>query len=131
MVISIEQIEKKKKKKTLYFILFPISLINYFPFLQFIYLLSYPNGTMKLYQFIVIFGVFMLFLAQIPSFHSLRHINLVSLILCLAFTACATAGSIYIGKNTSKPQLHAKQFLVYYARIYTQVFDRTFQERSK
>ncbi|KAB1225316.1 GABA transporter 1 [Morella rubra] len=71
--------------------------------LKFIYLLSYPNGTMKLYQFIVIFGVFMLFLAQIPSFHSLRHINLVSLILCLAFTACATAGSIYIGHSKNAP----------------------------
>ncbi|KAH1222278.1 GABA transporter 1 [Glycine max] len=65
------------------------------------YLLSNPNGTMKLYEFVVIFGYFMLILAQIPSFHSLRHINLVSLVLCLAYSVCATAASIYIG-NTSK-----------------------------
>ncbi|KAL5152077.1 GABA transporter 1 [Glycine soja] len=65
------------------------------------YLLSNPNGSMKLYQFVVIFGCFMLILAQIPSFHSLRHINLVSLVLCLAYSACATTASIYIG-NTSK-----------------------------
>lgn len=39
----------------------------------------------------------MLILAQIPSFHSLRHVNLVSLVLCLLYSACAAAGSIYIG----------------------------------
>lgn len=39
----------------------------------------------------------MLILAQFPSFHSLRHINLVSLVLCLAYSACATSASIYIG----------------------------------
>ncbi|KAL5169789.1 GABA transporter 1 [Glycine soja] len=61
-----------------------------------IYLLSNPNGTMKLYEFVIIFGCFMLILAQIPSFHSLRHINLVSLVLCLAYSAGATIGSIYI-----------------------------------
>ena len=46
----------------------------------------------------------MLFLAQIPSFHSLRHINVVSLALCLAFSACVTAGTIHVGK-TSAPQV--------------------------
>ncbi|KAL6328198.1 hypothetical protein AAG906_034341 [Vitis piasezkii] len=46
--------------------------------LKFIYLLSRPNGNMQLYQFVIISGVLMLVLAQIPSFHSLRHINLVS-----------------------------------------------------
>ncbi|XP_062175624.1 GABA transporter 1-like [Alnus glutinosa] len=71
--------------------------------LKFIYLLSNPNGTMKLYQFTTIFGVLMLFLAQIPSFHSLRHINLVSLFLALAYSACVTAGSIYIGLSKNAP----------------------------
>ena len=55
---------------------------------------------MQLYQFVSIFGVSMLVFAQIPSFHSLRHINLVSLVLCLAYSACATSGSIYIGKKS-------------------------------
>ncbi|GLT51300.1 hypothetical protein SLA2020_247190 [Shorea laevis] len=66
-----------------------------------IYLLSNPDGSMKLYEFVIIFGCFMLILAQMPSFHSLRHINLVSLVLCLCYSACATAASIYIG-NSSK-----------------------------
>ncbi|KAG5515707.1 hypothetical protein RHGRI_036678 [Rhododendron griersonianum] len=43
-------------------------------------------------------------LAQIPSFHSLRHINLVSLVLSLAYSACATAGSIYIGSSSKGPE---------------------------
>ncbi|KAJ9159841.1 hypothetical protein P3X46_025305 [Hevea brasiliensis] len=67
--------------------------------LKFIYLLSTSHGTMELYQFVTIFGILMLVLAQIPSFHSLRHINLVSLILSLAYSACAMAGSIYIGHS--------------------------------
>lgn len=67
--------------------------------LQFIYLLSKPNGTMELYQFVMIFGSLILLLAQMPSFHSLRHINLVSLWLCLVYCACTTAGAIYIGNN--------------------------------
>ncbi|KAF3434140.1 hypothetical protein FNV43_RR25243 [Rhamnella rubrinervis] len=71
--------------------------------LKFIYLLSNPNGKMKLYEFIAIFGVVVLGLAQMPSFHSLRHINLVSLLLCLAFSACAAAGSIYIGHSNDAP----------------------------
>nr|CAN73313.1 hypothetical protein VITISV_024339 [Vitis vinifera] len=71
--------------------------------LKFIYLLSRPNGTMQLYQFVIISGVLMLVLVQIPSFHSLRHINLVSLVLCLSFCASATAGSIYIGHSKTAP----------------------------
>ncbi|XP_015876420.4 GABA transporter 1 [Ziziphus jujuba] len=71
--------------------------------LKFIYMLSNPNGNMKLYQFIIMFGVVMLGLAQMPSFHSLRYINLVSLILCLAFSACVTAGSIYVGHSKNAP----------------------------
>ncbi|CAI0410758.1 unnamed protein product [Linum tenue] len=66
--------------------------------LKFIYLLYTSNGGMQLYKFIIIFGSATLVLAQMPSFHSLRHINLVSLMLCLAYSACATAGSLYIGE---------------------------------
>ncbi|RVW88064.1 GABA transporter 1 [Vitis vinifera] len=71
--------------------------------LKYIYLLCRPNGGMQLYQFIIMFGVLLLFLAQIPSFHALRHINLVSLVLCLAYSACAAAGSIYIGSSSKAP----------------------------
>lgn len=60
---------------------------------------------MKLYQFIIIFGVLLLILAQIPSFHSLRHINLVSLTLCLAYSAGVTVGSVYIGRTVKSMKL--------------------------
>ncbi|XVF75701.1 hypothetical protein PTKIN_Ptkin13bG0207800 [Pterospermum kingtungense] len=71
--------------------------------LKFIYLLYNQNGKMQLYQFIIIFGAVPLFLAQIPSFHSLRHINLASLLLCLAYSAFVTAGSIHIGYSKNAP----------------------------
>ncbi|KAL3752375.1 hypothetical protein ACJRO7_013085 [Eucalyptus globulus] len=72
--------------------------------LKTIYLLSKPDGTMKLYEFVIIFGCLMLALAQIPSFHSLRHINMVSLVLSLLYSACATGGSIYIGLSSKGPE---------------------------
>ncbi|XP_021899130.1 GABA transporter 1-like [Carica papaya] len=68
-----------------------------------IYLLSQPQGDMKLYEFVVVFGCFMLILAQIPSFHSLRHINFISLLLCLAYSTCSTAASIFIGNSSNAP----------------------------
>lgn len=68
-----------------------------------LYLLSHPDGTMKLYEFVIIFGCLILILAQIPSFHSLRHINLMALALCLTYSACATAGSIYVGNSSKGP----------------------------
>ncbi|CAN0826176.1 GABA transporter 1 [Linum grandiflorum] len=71
--------------------------------LKFIYLLYRPNGEMKLYQFISIFGGMTMLLAQMPSFHSLRHINLVSILLCLAYSTCATAASVHIGHSKMAP----------------------------
>ncbi|KAK6926665.1 Amino acid transporter, transmembrane domain, partial [Dillenia turbinata] len=69
-----------------------------------IYLLAKPDGTMQLYEFVIIFGCLMLVLAQIPSFHSLRHINMISLVLCLLYGACTTGGSIYIGNSSKAPE---------------------------
>ncbi|TVU33930.1 hypothetical protein EJB05_15746, partial [Eragrostis curvula] len=63
------------------------------------HLIANPGGTIELYVFVVIFGVFMMILAQLPSFHSLRHLNLVSLLLCLAFSFCTVAGCIYLGTS--------------------------------
>ncbi|KAK7279535.1 hypothetical protein RJT34_24588 [Clitoria ternatea] len=74
--------------------------------LKFIYQLYNPEGTMKLYQFIIICGVVTLILAQLPSFHSLRHINLISLILCVLYATCVTVGSIYIGHSKDAPPRH-------------------------
>jgi amino acid permease len=65
--------------------------------MQIIYLIYKPNGSMQLYDFIIIFGTLMLLLSQLPSFHSLRYINLASLVCCLGFCLCVVGGSIYVG----------------------------------
>ncbi|GAU40881.1 hypothetical protein TSUD_40560 [Trifolium subterraneum] len=74
--------------------------------LKFIYQLYHPEGSMKLYQFIIICGVVTMLLAQLPSFHSLRHINLISLILCVTYATCLTVGSIYVGHSKDAPPRH-------------------------
>ncbi|XP_048565202.1 GABA transporter 1-like [Triticum urartu] len=68
-----------------------------------IYLIANPGGTVKLYVFVAIFGVFLVVLAQLPSFHSLRHVNLVSLLLCLSYSLCAVAGCVYLGTSDRAP----------------------------
>lgn len=65
--------------------------------LKAMYLVMDPNGEMKLYAFVMLFGALLLVLAQIPSFHSLRHINFFSLLLCLLYSASSAAASIFIG----------------------------------
>ena len=77
----------------------------HFLHVQFIYMLYNPEGSMKLYQFIIICGVITLILAQLPSFHSLRHINMISLILSVTYATCVTVGSIYIGKKRKNTQI--------------------------
>eukprot|EP01018_Ginkgo_biloba_P031278 Gb_24252 [translate_table: standard] len=56
--------------------------------MKFIYTIYHLDGPMKLYEFIICFRILMLILAQLPSFHSLRHINMISLFLCFVFGAC-------------------------------------------
>lgn len=68
-----------------------------------VYLIANPGGTIKLYVFVAIFGVFLMTLAQLPSFHSLRHVNLISLLLCLSYSLCAVAGCIYLGHSDRAP----------------------------
>ncbi|RWW06674.1 hypothetical protein BHE74_00049733 [Ensete ventricosum] len=53
-----------------------------------------PDGPLRLYHFIVMVTVVLILLSQLPSFHSLRHINLVSLLLSLGYTTLVAAGCI-------------------------------------
>ncbi|KAL5582197.1 hypothetical protein UlMin_014639 [Ulmus minor] len=57
---------------------------------------------MELYYFTIMFGVLMVPLVQIPPLHSPRHISLLSLNLCLAFSICAVVGSIHIGNHRNE-----------------------------
>lgn len=71
--------------------------------LQIMYSEIFPNGSMKLYEFIAMVTVVMIFLSQLPTFHSLRHINLVSLFLSLGYTALVVAACINAGKSENAP----------------------------
>ncbi|KAL4334772.1 hypothetical protein GQ457_07G007340 [Hibiscus cannabinus] len=62
-----------------------------------------PNGSLKLYQFIAMVTVVMIFLSQLPSFHSLRHINFASLLLCLGYSFLVVGACIYAGLSKSAP----------------------------
>lgn len=60
-----------------------------------------PHGSLKLYEFIAMVTAVMIVLSQLPTFHSLRHINLVSLLLSLGYTflvvgACIHAGTTFL-----------------------------------
>ncbi|KAH7293806.1 hypothetical protein KP509_28G043100 [Ceratopteris richardii] len=70
--------------------------------MKFIYTVYRPDGSMKLYEFIIFFGLMMLLLSQLPSFHSLRYINFLSLLMCLCYSVCAVGGSIYAGHHQSR-----------------------------
>lgn len=65
--------------------------------MQIMYSSLVPDGPMKLYHFIIIVAVVLAFLSQLPSFHSLRHINLGSLVLSFAYTILVSAACIRTG----------------------------------
>lgn len=58
----------------------------------------YPQGPLKLYEFIAMVTAVMIVLSQLPSFHSLRHINFVSLLLSLGYTFLVVGACINLGK---------------------------------
>lgn len=62
-----------------------------------------PNGTLKLYHFIAMVTMVMIALSQFPSFHSLRHINLASLLLSLGYTFLIVGACIHAGTSKNAP----------------------------
>ncbi|XP_061374166.1 probable GABA transporter 2 [Gastrolobium bilobum] len=62
-----------------------------------------PHGSLKLYDFIAMVTVIMIVLSQLPSFHSLRHINLCSLFLSLGYTALVVGACIHAGTSKNAP----------------------------
>ncbi|MBA0707512.1 hypothetical protein Golax_019552 [Gossypium laxum] len=62
-----------------------------------------PNGSLKLYEFIAMVTVVMIVLSQLPSFHSLRHINFASLLLCLGYTFLMVGACINAGLSKNAP----------------------------
>ncbi|GLT90791.1 hypothetical protein SLE2022_087090 [Rubroshorea leprosula] len=74
--------------------------------LQIMYSNLAPNGSLKLYEFIAMVTVVMILLSQFPTFHSLRHINLVSLLLSLGYTFLVVGACIHAGLSKNAPPRH-------------------------
>jgi len=70
---------------------------------QIMYTSLAPHGPLKLYHFIIIVAVVLAFLSQLPSFHSLRHINFASLLLSLGYTILVAAACIRAGNGLNSP----------------------------
>ncbi|KAL5747640.1 hypothetical protein ACOSP7_024651 [Xanthoceras sorbifolium] len=71
--------------------------------LQIMYSELSPNGSLKLYEFIAMVTVVMIVLSQLPTFHSLRHINFVSLLLSLGYTFLVVGACINAGLSPNAP----------------------------
>ncbi|KAJ8764838.1 hypothetical protein K2173_010303 [Erythroxylum novogranatense] len=61
------------------------------------------HGPMKLYHFIAIVTVVMIALSQLPTFHSLRHLNMASLLLSLGYTFIVVGACIHSGLSKISP----------------------------
>ncbi|XP_020546894.1 probable GABA transporter 2 isoform X1 [Sesamum indicum] len=72
--------------------------------LQIMYSNLSPHGPLKLYHFIAMVTVVMILLSQFPSFHSLRHINFVSLLLSLGYTFLVVGACISAGASKNAPR---------------------------
>lgn len=71
--------------------------------LQIMYEEISPDGPLKLYEFIAMVTVIMIVLSQLPSFHSLRHINLGSLVLSLGYSFLVVGACINAGTSKNAP----------------------------
>ncbi|KAJ8436573.1 hypothetical protein Cgig2_031514 [Carnegiea gigantea] len=71
--------------------------------LQIMYSTISPHGSMQLYQFIAIATAVMIILSQIPTFHSLRYINLASLLLSLGYCFLVVGACVHAGISKNAP----------------------------
>ncbi|KAJ7004219.1 hypothetical protein NC653_009177 [Populus alba x Populus x berolinensis] len=71
--------------------------------LQIMYSSISPDGPLKLYEFIAMVTAVMIVLSQLPTFHSLRHINLASLFLSLGYTFIVVGACIHAGLSKNAP----------------------------
>ncbi|KAK2966492.1 hypothetical protein RJ640_019021 [Escallonia rubra] len=71
--------------------------------LQIMYSELSPGGSLKLYHFIAMVTAVMTVLSQLPTFHSLRHINLGSLLLSFGYTFLVVGACIHAGNMKNAP----------------------------
>jgi hypothetical protein len=68
--------------------------------LKAVYKHYYPaeDGTVSLQHFILLFGVFEMFLSQLPDIHSLRWVNATCTASTIGFAVTAISVTLYDGK---------------------------------
>ncbi|KAF5730062.1 putative amino acid transporter [Tripterygium wilfordii] len=71
--------------------------------LQIMYSELSPNGPLKLYEFIAMVTTAMVILSQLPTFHSLRYLNMGSLLLCLGYSFLVVGACIRAGLSKNAP----------------------------
>ncbi|GJW42231.1 probable GABA transporter 2 [Tanacetum coccineum] len=71
--------------------------------LQIMYSSVSPDGPLHLWEFIAMVTVVMMVLSQLPTFHSLRHVNLASLFLSLAYTFIVVGACLHAGLSKNAP----------------------------
>ncbi|KAK7251411.1 hypothetical protein RIF29_34580 [Crotalaria pallida] len=71
--------------------------------LQIMYSSISPHGPLKLYEFIAMVTMVMIVLSQLPTFHSLRHLNFCSLLLSLGYTILVVGACIHAGTSKTAP----------------------------
>ncbi|XP_048230936.1 probable GABA transporter 2 isoform X2 [Ricinus communis] len=71
--------------------------------LQIMYSNIYPSGPLKLFEFIAMVTAVMVVLSQLPTFHSLRHLNMASLLLSLGYTFLVVGACISAGLSKNAP----------------------------
>ncbi|RCV33146.1 hypothetical protein SETIT_7G058900v2 [Setaria italica] len=62
-----------------------------------------PNGSLKLYHFVIMVAVVLAVLSQLPSLHSLRHINVGSMVISIGYTMLVSAACICAGLSRDAP----------------------------
>ncbi|XP_074264978.1 putative GABA transporter 2 [Silene latifolia] len=72
--------------------------------IQLMYVSLSPNGSLQLYHFIAMVTAVMIILAQIPTFHALRHINLASLLLSLGYSFVVVGACINADMSKNAPK---------------------------
>ncbi|KAI5056847.1 hypothetical protein GOP47_0028665 [Adiantum capillus-veneris] len=66
----------------------------------------FDGQELSLYQFTIVFGCLHMLLSQLPSLHSLRHLNLLSLLASISYCILIVYGSISAGLSHDLPAKH-------------------------
>lgn len=64
----------------------------------------FQGQELSLYQFTIVFGCLHMLLSQLPNLHSLRHLNLLSLLASISYCILIVYGSVSAGLSNDLPK---------------------------